>query len=141
MTNLIGINLLSEMTPEQLLEANRPFLAKIYNRQELTDTERFMHEAIVREADRQLTALRQQELDERAARFASQEQVTIHPVCGHRYSIAAADTNADEIADLKTQMCPGCIEEMIAFEQACEEEYQASMDDEPLRNERGDRLE
>ena len=54
---------------------------------------------------------------------ATPAPITIRPVCGHPYTVPA-DTDASEVADLKTQMCASCVTEMIAFEQACEEEYQ-----------------
>jgi len=61
MTNLN----LSEMTPEQLEEINRPFLFKMAARQELTPGEQALHLAILAEADRQLTALREADRRER----------------------------------------------------------------------------
>ena len=61
---------LTELTPEQLFDLNRPMLAKIYARIPLTDLEQTLHEAIVAEADRQSRELRASELAERAERFA-----------------------------------------------------------------------
>lgn len=61
---------LNEMTPEELFELNAPYLTKLYARQPLTEAEDVLYHAVIEEANRQLTALRQSELDERAVRFA-----------------------------------------------------------------------
>lgn len=61
---------LSEMTIEQLLEAQQPQLNKLYARQPLTEAENTLYQQIIAEATRRHDALRASELAERAARFA-----------------------------------------------------------------------
>jgi hypothetical protein len=56
---------LSTLTPEQLLDLCQPYLAKLYARIPLTEQEQAEHQAIIDEADRQLTALRAADARER----------------------------------------------------------------------------
>lgn len=114
---------LSDMTPEQLLDLAAPLVQKINCRIPLTQDEAERHAAILDEAFRKLEALRQSDRNERDAHLAERYQadITIHPVCGHRYTVPS-DTDASEVVDLKTQLCPTCVKAMIAFEKACDEE-------------------
>lgn len=154
---------LSSMTIEQLLEAQQPQLNKLYARQPLTEAENALYQQIIAEATRRHDALRQQELAERAERFAeyaSQEDVE-HARNGYG---ASQDTDArsrplswDEDEFTKSEHTCGMCDakywwsaDDIAwrFEQSafmpCGHPWDVldkALDDEPLRNERGDRLE
>jgi len=63
----------SHMTPEQLLEANKPYLTKIQNRERLTDEEEDEHYAIMDEARKQMDARRKKELEDRAKTHGATE--------------------------------------------------------------------
>jgi len=63
----------SGMTPEQLLEANRPYLDKLNRRERLTDEEEDEHYAIMDVARAQMDAKRKQELEERSRTHAPTE--------------------------------------------------------------------
>ena len=65
---------LATLTPEQLLDLAAPLVAKINQRIPLKASEAEQHAAILAEAFRKLNALRQSELDERAARFEARIQ-------------------------------------------------------------------
>ena len=55
----------SGMTPEQLLEANQPYLDKLNRRERLTEEEEDEHYAILDEAKKQMDARRKAEIEER----------------------------------------------------------------------------
>jgi len=67
----------SGMTPEQLLEANRPYLDKLNRRERLTDEEEDEHYAILAEARKQMDARRAAELAERQKTHAPTEAPVI----------------------------------------------------------------
>ncbi len=126
---------LTTLSIEELFDLNQPILHKIQFSLVLTASEELLHQDILDEAKRRLTEQEQHDRAERDAimahmcsecvtqvvAFEKASDITIRPVCGHPYTVPS-DTDASEVADLKTQLCPPCIEAMIAFEKACDEE-------------------
>jgi len=113
---------LTTLSITELFDLNQPILHKIQFSLVLTTAEEELHQRILDEARRRLEQQEQRDIQERDELLAGRADITIiRPVCGHPYTVAS-DTDVSEVADLKTQLCPPCVEAMIAVEKACEEE-------------------
>ena len=70
----------SNMTPEQLFEANKPYLDKLNRRERLTDEEEDEHYAILEAARKQMDAKRKAELEELAKRRGGETEAPHVPL-------------------------------------------------------------